>query len=292
MVVIPRRPVSKGFAFVRFASADQAMRALSELKDGVEVRGKLVKISKSQNNKTHFLENISKTWSKEEHLLILDVSVILCKVLQELAQYGIEHIETIRVLEDIAYNKKVKAGDTKSKKKIKGFAFLEFSTRSKAAAAFQRLKKPDVVFGRDVSAKPYKSSADILGSPWVILIRPLLEYCIFDWDNLPWTLLMYVNNVALAQEPGLNFAVNIGSNKQFAEGAIDATRNASQTIVHICLGCLVQNKILGSPQQQSTGSGGAKLLMPNSKSGATSAKESLAPEMLKTPNSSGIGLAP
>ncbi|GJZ55960.1 putative ribonuclease H-like domain-containing protein, partial [Tanacetum coccineum] len=31
-----------------------------------------------------------------------------------------------------------------------------------------------------------------------------------------------------------------GSNKQFAEGAIDATRNASQTIVHICLGCLVQ----------------------------------------------------
>ncbi|GJR53349.1 nucleotide-binding alpha-beta plait domain-containing protein [Tanacetum coccineum] len=75
----------------------------------------------------------------------LIVYVILCKVLQELAQYGIEHIETIRVPEDIAYNKKVKAGDTKSKKKIKGFAFLEFSTRSKAAAAFQHLKKPDVV---------------------------------------------------------------------------------------------------------------------------------------------------
>ncbi|GJW28068.1 nucleotide-binding alpha-beta plait domain-containing protein [Tanacetum coccineum] len=131
---------SKGFAFVRFASADQAMRALSELKDGVEVRGKLVKISKSQNNKTLFLGNISKTWSKEE-------------VLQQLAQYGIEHIEMIRVPEDISNNRKVKAGDTKSKKKIKGFAFLEFSTHSDAAAAFQRLKKPDVVFGRDVSAK-------------------------------------------------------------------------------------------------------------------------------------------
>ncbi|GJR03869.1 nucleotide-binding alpha-beta plait domain-containing protein [Tanacetum coccineum] len=98
-----------------FASADQTMRALFELKDGVEVRGKLV--------------------------------------LQQLAQYGIEHLETVRVPEDIAYNKKVKAGDTKSKKKIKGFAFLEFSTHSVAAVTFQRLKKPDVVLGRDVSAK-------------------------------------------------------------------------------------------------------------------------------------------
>nr|GEU85618.1 nucleotide-binding, alpha-beta plait [Tanacetum cinerariifolium] len=89
---------SKGFAFVHFASVDQAMRALSELNDGVEVRGKLIKISKSQNNKMLFLGNI--TWSKEE-------------VLQELVQYGIEHIEMIRVPEDIAYNKKVKVGDTK-----------------------------------------------------------------------------------------------------------------------------------------------------------------------------------
>ncbi|PWA91052.1 Nucleotide-binding, alpha-beta plait [Artemisia annua] len=133
----PATKKSKGFAFVRFASADQATRALSELKDGVEVRGKLVKISKSQNNRTLFLGNISKTWSKEE-------------VLQQLAQYGIEHIETIRVPDDISYNRKNKAGD---KKKTKGFAFLEFSTHSEAAAAFQRLKKPDVVFGRDVSAK-------------------------------------------------------------------------------------------------------------------------------------------
>ncbi|GJT60611.1 hypothetical protein Tco_1004144 [Tanacetum coccineum] len=74
-------------------------------------------------------------------------------VLQQLAQYGIEHIETIRVPEDIAYNKMVKVGDTKSKNKIKGFAFLEFSMHSVAAVTYQRLKKPDVVLGRDVSAK-------------------------------------------------------------------------------------------------------------------------------------------
>ncbi|KAI7735827.1 hypothetical protein M8C21_017111 [Ambrosia artemisiifolia] len=38
------------------------------------------------------------------------------------------------------------------------------------------------------------------GSPWVILSRSFLEYCVFAWDNLPRTLLMYVNNVVLAQE--------------------------------------------------------------------------------------------
>ncbi|GJT35606.1 nucleotide-binding alpha-beta plait domain-containing protein [Tanacetum coccineum] len=80
-------------------------------------------------------------------------SAILYLVLQQLAQYGIEHIEMIRVPEDIAYNKMVKVGDTKSKNKIKGFAFLEFSMHSVAAVTYQRLKKPDVVLGRDVSAK-------------------------------------------------------------------------------------------------------------------------------------------
>ncbi|GKA69440.1 hypothetical protein Tco_0775504 [Tanacetum coccineum] len=75
------------------------------------------------------------------------------QVLQQLSQYGIEHIETIRIPEDIAYNKIVKVGDTKSKNKIKGFSFLEFSMHSVAAVTYQRLKKPDVVLGRDVSAK-------------------------------------------------------------------------------------------------------------------------------------------
>ncbi|KAG4907585.1 hypothetical protein JHK84_056118 [Glycine max] len=37
-------------------------------------------------------------------------------------------------------------------------------------------------------------------SPWVILSRPFLEFCIFGWDNLPRTLLMYFTNVKLSQE--------------------------------------------------------------------------------------------
>ncbi|XP_030529183.1 beta-glucuronosyltransferase GlcAT14A [Rhodamnia argentea] len=38
------------------------------------------------------------------------------------------------------------------------------------------------------------------GSPWVMLSRPFLEFCVFGWDNLPRTLLMYFNNVMLSQE--------------------------------------------------------------------------------------------
>ncbi|GMI75153.1 hypothetical protein like AT1G71070 [Hibiscus trionum] len=38
------------------------------------------------------------------------------------------------------------------------------------------------------------------GSPWVVLSRSFLEFCILGWDNLPRTLLMYFNNVMLSEE--------------------------------------------------------------------------------------------
>ncbi|KAK7280360.1 hypothetical protein RJT34_25424 [Clitoria ternatea] len=38
------------------------------------------------------------------------------------------------------------------------------------------------------------------GSPWVILSRPFVEFCILGWDNLPRILLMYFTNVKLSQE--------------------------------------------------------------------------------------------
>uniref|UniRef100_J3M422 Uncharacterized protein n=1 Tax=Oryza brachyantha TaxID=4533 RepID=J3M422_ORYBR len=37
-------------------------------------------------------------------------------------------------------------------------------------------------------------------SPWVILNRRFIEYCILGWENLPRILLMYFNNVILPQE--------------------------------------------------------------------------------------------
>ncbi|KAK9276065.1 hypothetical protein L1049_005596 [Liquidambar formosana] len=38
------------------------------------------------------------------------------------------------------------------------------------------------------------------GSPWVILSRSFLEFCVLGWDNLPRTLLMYFTNAILSQE--------------------------------------------------------------------------------------------
>lgn len=38
------------------------------------------------------------------------------------------------------------------------------------------------------------------GSPWVILTRPFLEYCVRGWDNLPRKLLMYFSNVPYSIE--------------------------------------------------------------------------------------------
>ncbi|KAL6608227.1 hypothetical protein ACP70R_041290 [Stipagrostis hirtigluma subsp. patula] len=38
------------------------------------------------------------------------------------------------------------------------------------------------------------------GSPWVILNRRFIEYCVLGWENLPRILLMYFNNVILPQE--------------------------------------------------------------------------------------------
>lgn len=152
---------SKGFAFIQFASADQAKRVLSELKDGVEVRGKLVKVSASKDKVTLYLGNICKTWDKE-------------KVVQQLKDYGIEHIETLNIPED-----------SKSSRKIRGFAFLEFTTHSNAVAAFQRLQKPDAVFGRDISAKvsfarqPTRSSDEDLSQANKVHVEGLTK----DWNE-------------------------------------------------------------------------------------------------------------
>ncbi|RRT43598.1 hypothetical protein B296_00056308, partial [Ensete ventricosum] len=131
-VRIVRNPVtqkSKGYAFIHYANIDHAKKALTELKDGTEVRGKQVGISASQDNDTLYLGNICKTWTKEQ-------------VIETLKRYGIEQLEDI-ILPD----------DPKNEGKTKGFAFLEFNSHSDAMAAFQRLRKPDALFGRDRSAK-------------------------------------------------------------------------------------------------------------------------------------------
>lgn len=119
----PASQKNKCFAFIRYATVEQAKKVLDELKDGAEVKGKRVSISRSQDSDTIYMGNICKTWKKDQ-------------VLEALKFHGIEQIEEIYL-----------PGDPKNEEITRGFALLEFSTRSDAMSAFQRLRKPDAVFG-------------------------------------------------------------------------------------------------------------------------------------------------
>ncbi|XP_042502462.1 nucleolin-like isoform X2 [Macadamia integrifolia] len=158
----PTTQKSKGFAFIRYATLEQAKKVLFELKDGIEVRGKRVGISPSQDNDTLYLGNICKTWTKD-------------KVLETLKSFGIEQIEEIYLPDD-----------PKTEGKSRGYALLEFSTHSDAMSAFQQLRKPDAVFGCDRSAKvafaqsSIHPSEEALSQVKTVFIEGLTD----TWDEL------------------------------------------------------------------------------------------------------------
>ncbi|KAI3826841.1 hypothetical protein L1987_00899 [Smallanthus sonchifolius] len=119
---------NKGFAFLRFATVEQAKRACVELKNPV-VHGKQCGVSPSQDSDTLFLGNICKTWTKEA-------------LKEKLKKYGVDTMEDLTLVED-----------NKSDGNSRGFAFLEFSSRADAMDAFKRLQKRNVTFGVDRLAK-------------------------------------------------------------------------------------------------------------------------------------------
>ncbi|XP_040991125.1 heterogeneous nuclear ribonucleoprotein R-like [Juglans microcarpa x Juglans regia] len=119
---------NKGFAFLRFATVEQAKRAVTELKHPM-INGKQCGVTPSQDSDTLFLGNICKTWTKEA-------------LKEKLKHYGVENVEDLTLVED-----------SNNEGMNRGFAFLEFSSRSEAMDAFKRLQKRDVVFGVDRPAK-------------------------------------------------------------------------------------------------------------------------------------------
>lgn len=128
LMMNPQTQKNKGFAFIRYATVDQAKRAVTELKNP-QVKGKLCGVSPSQDNDTLFLGNICKTWTKEA-------------LREKLKSFGIDNIEDLTLVED-----------PKSEGMNRGFAFMEFSARSDAMNAYKRLQKRDVVLGTDKTAK-------------------------------------------------------------------------------------------------------------------------------------------
>lgn len=61
------------------------------------------------------------------------------------------------------------------------------------------LKKSGVFWAKEKRSVP-ASFKVFMGSEWVMLSRPFLEFCIWGWDNLPRTLLMYYTNFLYSLE--------------------------------------------------------------------------------------------
>ncbi|KEH17924.1 RNA-binding motif protein, Y chromosome, family 1 member B isoform X2 [Medicago truncatula] len=128
LMMNPQTKKNKGFAFLRFENVEQAKRAVAELKNPV-INGKQCGVTPSQDSDTLYLGNICKTWTKEA-------------LKEKLKHYGVTNVEDITLVED-----------SNDKGTNRGFAFLEFSSRSDAMDAFKRLQKRDVTFGVDKPAK-------------------------------------------------------------------------------------------------------------------------------------------
>eukprot|EP00253_Pinus_taeda_P000554 PITA_00554 len=130
-VRLPKNPgtnKNKGYAFIGFATNEQAKHAVTELKNPT-IRGKRCGLAPSEDNDTLFLGNICKTWTKEA-------------VKGKLKDYGIEGLEELTLV-----------GDTQNEGISRGFAFIAFSTHMDAMNAYKRLQRPDVIFGADRTAK-------------------------------------------------------------------------------------------------------------------------------------------
>ncbi|KAL5795107.1 hypothetical protein ACOSP7_003701 [Xanthoceras sorbifolium] len=128
LMMNPQTKKNKGFAFLRFASVEQAKRAVTELKNPV-INGKQCGVTPSQDSDTLFLGNICKTWTKEA-------------LKEKLKHYGVDNVEDLTLVED-----------SNNEGMNRGFAFLEFSSRSEAMDSFKRLQKRDILFGVDRPAK-------------------------------------------------------------------------------------------------------------------------------------------
>ncbi|KAF6158877.1 hypothetical protein GIB67_012294 [Kingdonia uniflora] len=128
LMMNPITKKNKGFAFLRFATVEQAKRAVNELSNPL-VNGKQCGVTPSQDSDTLFVGNICRSWTTET-------------LKEKLKHYGVVNVEDMTLAEDSG-----KEGMNR------GFAFLEFSSRSDAMDAFKRLQKRDVVFGLDRNAK-------------------------------------------------------------------------------------------------------------------------------------------
>ncbi|KAF8379967.1 hypothetical protein HHK36_027433 [Tetracentron sinense] len=127
LVMNPYSQKNKGFAFVRFATVEQAKRAASE--KFTLVRGKVCGVTRNNDNETLYLGNVCTTWTKD-------------KLVKNLKSYELDSLEEVHLIDD-ANNKGMN----------RGYAFLKFGTHMDAVTACNKLQKGDVFFGTSLRAE-------------------------------------------------------------------------------------------------------------------------------------------
>ncbi|XP_068658736.1 heterogeneous nuclear ribonucleoprotein Q-like isoform X2 [Aristolochia californica] len=119
---------NKGFAFVRFATVEQARRAAKELKF-TQVKGKVCGVTRSNDKETLHLRNICPTWTKD-------------MLVEKLKAYDLDNLDEVHLMKDPI-----------DKGKNRGYAFVDFSTHMDAVAACSKLQKGSFYFGTKVRAE-------------------------------------------------------------------------------------------------------------------------------------------
>ncbi|XP_071910853.1 uncharacterized protein [Coffea arabica] len=110
---------NKGFAFLRFASAADAKKALEKY-SAIKICGKQCGVRPVAGNDTIYLGNINKMWNNED-------------VVKLLKDARIEKIDKVTVMTDPS-----------NFEQNRGFAFIEFETSKDAQIALSKLQKHDV----------------------------------------------------------------------------------------------------------------------------------------------------
>ena len=105
---------------------------------------------------------------------------------EKLKHYGVDNVEDLTLVED-----------SNNEGLNRGFAFLEFASRSDAMDAFKRLQRRDVLFGVDRPAKV--SFADSFIDPGDEIMAQV-DITVFFWQyELPRVMLVYFSHSMVLQ---------------------------------------------------------------------------------------------
>ncbi|XP_021686036.2 nucleolin 1 isoform X2 [Hevea brasiliensis] len=158
LVINSKTGKNKGFAFVRYASAADAKKALEKYPKA-EICGKRCTTAPVEGNDTIFLGNLDKRWTNED----------VVKLLHEM---GIEKIDKVTVMPDPS-----------NVGRNRGFAFLELETNKDAQFAFKKLQKNDQGKLRNIKVAWAEPLSEPVEEELLKVKSVYAEYLPSSWDE-------------------------------------------------------------------------------------------------------------